>query len=73
MARVSGAALFKLCRGKEKIIARKRGAKKELEVQFMAEMACSGKDKKTLPIGLKVLDEGKLTFFKSKFHDVLLA
>ena len=81
VARVSGAALHELRRGKEKIIQGRKGAKKvseatkgcyATEVILMAEMACSENEKNSLPLGLKTLDEGKLTFFKSKFSTVLL-
>jgi len=82
VARVSGAALYRLRKGKEKIINGKKGAKKVSEttkdnyvkdVKLMNEMTCSAEEKKSLPMGLKTLDEGKLTFFKSKFNVVLLA
>jgi len=37
----------------------------------MSEMVCSAEEKISLSLGLKTLDEGKLTFFSSKFTAVL--
>lgn len=80
VARVSGAALHKLKKGKEKIIRGRKGAKKVseatkknyvTEVKLMEEMVCSPDEKKSLPLGLKTLDEGNLTFFSRKFSYVL--
>ena len=34
---------------------------------------CSEEKKKSLPLGLKTLDEGKLTFLNIKFNAVFLA
>jgi len=41
------------------------------EVKVMSEMVCSAEEKISLPLALKTLDEGKLTFFSSKFTVVL--
>lgn len=81
VARVSGAALHKLRKGREKIVNGRKGARKvseakkdnyAAEVKLMSEMVCSAEEKTSLPLGLKTLDEGKLTFFNSKFTVVLL-
>ena len=80
VARVSGAALHKLRKGREKIVNGQKGARKvseatkdnyAAEVKVMSEMVCSAEEKISLPLGLKTLDEGKLTFFSSKFTVVL--
>ena len=82
MARISGAALHQLRKGREKIIFGRKGARKASEstkknyaeeMKLMTEMVCSEEEKKSLPLGLKTLDEGKLTFFNTKFNVVLLA
>ena len=81
VARVSGAALHKLRKGREKIVKGRKGARKvsdatkdnyAAEAKLMSEMVCSAEEKTSLPLGLKTLDEGKLTFFSSKFTVVLL-
>ena len=81
VARVSGAALHKLRKGREKIVNGRKGARRvseatkenyAAEVKIMSEMVCSAEEKTSLPLGLKRLDEGKLTFFNSKFTVVLL-
>jgi len=81
VARVSGAALHKLRKGREKIVNGRKGVRKvseatkdnyAAEVKIMSEMVCSAEEKTSLPLGLKTLDEGKLTFFSSKFTVVLL-
>ena len=36
----------------------------------MTEMGCSKEEKKSLTLGLKTLDEGKLTFLNTKFNVV---
>ena len=80
VARVSGAALHKLRKGREKIFNGRKGARRvseatrhnyAAEVKVMSQMVCSAEDKTSLPLGLKTLDEGKLTFFSSKFTVVL--
>ena len=80
VARVSGAALHKLRKGREKIVNGRKGARKvseatkdnyAAEVKVVSEMVCSAEEKISLPLGLKTLDEGKLTFFSSKFTVVL--
>ena len=81
VARVSGAALHKLWKGREKIVNGRKGVRKVFEatkdnyaaeVKIMSEMVCYAEEKTSLPLGLKTLDEGKLTFFSSKFTVVLL-
>ena len=82
VARVSGAALHKLRKGRENIVNGRKGARRvseatklenyAAEVKIMSEMVCSAEEKTSLPLGLKRSDEGKLTFFNSKFTVVLL-
>ena len=68
--------------GKEgkKIVNGRKGARRvseatrhnyAAEVKVMSEMVCSAEGKTSLPLSLKTLDEGKLTFFSSKFTVVL--
>ena len=82
VARISGAALHQLRKGREKVIFGRKGARnlsestKEnyaKEMKLMTEMVCSEEEKKSLPLGLKTLDEGKLTFLNTKFNVVFLA
>ena len=70
VARISGAALHQLRKGREKVSFRRKGARKlsestkenyAKEMKLMTEMVCSEDEKKSLPLGLKTLDEGKLT------------
>lgn len=42
-------------------------------MKILDEMTCSAEEKKSLPVGLQKVDEGKLTFFSSKFTFVLIA
>ena len=42
-------------------------------MKLMIEMVCSEEEKESLPLGLKTLDEGKLTFLNTKFNVVFLA
>ena len=81
VARVSGAALHTLWKGREKIVNGRKGARRvseatrhnyAAEVKVMSEMVCSAEEKTSLPLGLQTLNEGKLTFFSSKFTVVLL-
>ena len=39
-------------------------------MKLMTEMGYSKEEKKSLPQGLKTLDEGKLTFLNTKFNVV---
>ena len=80
VARVSGAALHKLRKGREKIVNGRKGARRvseatkdnfEVEVKVMSELVCSAKEKTSLPSVLKTLEEGELTFLSSKFTVVL--
>ena len=82
VARISDAALHQLRRGREKVIFGRKGARKlsesrkenyAKEMKLMTEMVCSEEEKKSLPLGLKTLDEGKLTFLNTKFNVVFLA
>lgn len=82
VARISGAALHQLRKGREKVIFGRKGARKlsestkenyAKEMKLMTEMVCSEEEKKSLPLGLKTLDEGKLTFLNTKFNVVFLA
>ena len=82
VARISGAALHQLRKGREKVIFGRKGARKlsestkenyAKEMKLMTEMVCSEEEKKSLPLGLKTLDEGKLTFPNTKFNVVFLA
>lgn len=78
--RISGWPLFSLRQGKEKIINQHKGAKVVTEstkgdyaknLCLISEMTRSSSDKKSLPMGPKTLDKGKLMFFKSEFTVVL--
>lgn len=69
VVRVFGVVLYKLWKGREKIVNRWKGVRRVLEVikdnyvvevKIMFEMVCFVEEKIFLLLGLKILDEGKL-------------